>query len=131
MHVNSYLNQRIHRSVFLLVNIVVNNGVNDNVCCRSAIVDGVNDGVARVVVCCGRFDDNAVTCDIDVRIAVVGTVLGCECNVPGGVTFNAGVDTVCIGVDFLGLLAIGFFFAGVYVLELFVDGVFVVVGLGL
>ncbi len=121
---NSYLNQRIHRSVFVLVNIVVNDGVNDDVCCCSAIVDGVNDGITRVVVCCGRLD-------IDVCIAVVGTVFGCECNVPGGVTFDAGVDIVCIGVDFLGLLAIGFFFAGVYVLGLFVDSVFVVVGLGL
>jgi hypothetical protein len=117
--------------VILVKNNVIKDGVNDDVCCHSAIVDGVNDGVARVVVCCGRLNNNAVTCDIDVRIAVVGTVLGCECNVPGRVTFDAGVDTVCIGVDFLGLLAIGFFFAVVYVLGLLVDGVFVVVGPGL
>ncbi len=54
------------------------------------------------MVCCGRLDDRvyAAACDIDVCTAGVGTV-GCDFNIARGVRFDAGVDALCVGVDFL------------------------------
>jgi hypothetical protein len=65
-------------------------------------VDGVNNGVAHVVVRCGRLNNRvyATACNIDVCTAGVGTV-GCDFNVAGGVRFDDGVDAICVGVDFL------------------------------
>ncbi len=53
-------------------------------------------------MCRDRLDDRvyAAACDIDVCTAGIGTV-GCDFNVAGGVRFDAGVNALCVGVDFL------------------------------
>jgi hypothetical protein len=70
----------------------------------TGVVDGIDDDIARVIVCF-RLNDRvyAATCDNNVCIVCVITV-DCNFNVAGGVRFNAGVDALCVDIVFLFFL---------------------------
>jgi hypothetical protein len=67
----------------------------------TGVVDGIDDNVARVLVCF-RLNNRvyAANCDNDVHIVSVITV-DYDFDIAGGVKFNAGVDALCGGIVFL------------------------------